>query len=80
MSPLGDEEKAGIAQTIDEDVLKGTAIAFRSNERRRARDGALRVGGELELIGATRPSSSTLDPATTAASPAAPGSSRPTGA
>ena len=30
ISPLGDEEKASIAQSIDEDVLKGGAIAFRS--------------------------------------------------
>ena len=30
ISPLGDEERAGIAQTIDDEVLKGTAIAFRS--------------------------------------------------
>ena len=28
---LGDEEKAGIAQTIDDDVLKGGTIAFRSS-------------------------------------------------
>jgi hypothetical protein len=32
MIPLGDEEKAGIAQTIDEDVLQGGEIAFRSTE------------------------------------------------
>ena len=34
---LGDEEKAGIAQTIDEEVLKGGKIAFRSTQREGAR-------------------------------------------
>jgi hypothetical protein len=28
---LGDDDKAGIEQTIDEEVLKGTAIEFRSS-------------------------------------------------
>jgi polyisoprenoid-binding protein YceI len=54
MSPLGDDEKAGIVQSIDDDVLKGTAIAFRSNAV--AVDGdELRVAGELELAGVRRP-------------------------
>src|ERR1700750_41467 len=30
ISPLGDEEKAGIAQTIDDEVLRGSGIAFPS--------------------------------------------------
>jgi hypothetical protein len=55
ISPLGDEEKAGIAQTIDEDVLKGTAIAFRSSAVDAAADGGLRVRGELELAGVRHP-------------------------
>ena len=38
---LGDEEKAAIKQSIDEDVLKGTAISY--------------AGGELTLNGVTRP-------------------------
>src|SRR3954453_12994581 len=38
ISPLGDEEKASIAQTIDDEVLKGTAIVFLSTSERR--DGA----------------------------------------
>ena len=29
---LGDDDKADIKQTIDEEVLKGTAIEFRSSE------------------------------------------------
>ena len=55
VSPLGDEEKASIAQSIDEDVLKGGAIAFRSNAVDVAPDGALRVRGDLDLLGTTRP-------------------------
>jgi hypothetical protein len=54
ISPLGDEEKAGIAQTIDEEVLKGTAIVFRSTDVRREGD-RIDVAGELELSGKTRP-------------------------
>ena len=44
---LGDEEKAAIAQTIDEEVLKGTPITYR--------------GGELTLNGVTRPMSFSFD-------------------
>jgi YceI-like domain len=54
ISPLGAEEKAGIAQTIDEEVLKGTAIAFRSTSVTRDGD-RIAVAGELELSGARRP-------------------------
>ena len=54
MSPLGEEEKAGISQTIDDEVLKGLAIEFRSTrvERRGTR---LEVSGDLELVGFKRP-------------------------
>src|SRR3954449_10363880 len=38
---LGDEEKAAIKQTIDEEILKGAPITYR--------------GGELTLNGVTRP-------------------------
>jgi hypothetical protein len=54
LSPLGPDEKAGIAQTIDEEVLMGTPIAFRSTSVTRAGD-RIDVAGELELSGATRP-------------------------
>ena len=30
MTSLGDDDKANIEQTIDEEVLKGTSIEFRS--------------------------------------------------
>jgi hypothetical protein len=54
MMPLGDEEKTAIPQTIDEDVLKGTAIEFRST-RIAANGSTLSVEGELELWGSRRP-------------------------
>ena len=50
VTTLGDDEKAGIEQTIDEEVLKGEPIEFRSTSV----DGS-RVEGELELAGETRP-------------------------
>lgn len=54
MQALGDEDKAGIHKTIDEDVLKGAAIRFRSSVVRAA--GAnLNVEGELELASETHP-------------------------
>ena len=59
LSPLGDVEKAGIAQTIDEEVLRGTAIAFRSTRVARAGD-TIDVAGELELAGTRRPLTFTL--------------------
>ena len=54
MTALDDGDKANITQTIDEEVLKGTTIAFRSTEIREQGD-ALSVSGELELAGTTRP-------------------------
>ena len=55
ISPLDEKDRDGIAQTIDEEVLKGTAIAFAS--RRVTLDGPHRwqVTGDLELSGANRP-------------------------
>ena len=47
---LDDDDKAGIEQTIDEEVLKGGPIEFRSTSV----DGS-RVEGELQLAGETRP-------------------------
>ena len=62
VSPLGDEEKAGIAQTIDEDVLKGGAIAFRSERVDASPAGDhLDVQGELDLLGVRRPIAFSLD-------------------
>jgi hypothetical protein len=47
---LDDESKAGIAQTIDEEVLVGTPIEFRSTSLE-----GDRVEGELELAGERHP-------------------------
>src|SRR5215211_3973338 len=47
---LDDDAKAGIAQTIDEEVLAGTPIEFRSTSL----EGGT-VEGELELAGERRP-------------------------
>lgn len=47
---LDDDDRAGIEQTIDEEVLKGDPIQFRSTSV----DGS-RVEGELELAGERRP-------------------------
>jgi polyisoprenoid-binding protein YceI len=60
MGSLGDEEKASIAQSIDDDVLKGGTIAFRSSAVEQA-PGGLRVQGDLDLLGATRPVAFDLD-------------------
>ena len=58
---LGDEEKAGIGQTIDEEVLEGTAIEFHSTAVAPSPDGTrLEVQGELEMFGTSRPVSFTL--------------------
>jgi polyisoprenoid-binding protein YceI len=54
IGPLGDEEKASIEQSIDDDVLKGGSIAFRSRAVAPSA-GGLRVEGDLDLRGATRP-------------------------
>jgi YceI-like domain len=52
MMALGDDDKAGIAETIDEEVLRGLPIEFRSTS---VEPGPGRVSGELELGGETRP-------------------------
>ena len=54
MQSLGDDDKANIEQTIDDDVLKRRAITFRSTAVTGA-DGRLTVAGELTLAGTTRP-------------------------
>ena len=54
ISALDDDDKAGIARTIDEEILKGAPIVFRSTSVD-ARDHALAVRGDLELAGVRRP-------------------------
>jgi polyisoprenoid-binding protein YceI len=56
MQALGDDDKANIEQTIDDDVLKRKGIAFRSTEVQAAAGGGwIRVQGELTLGGMARP-------------------------
>jgi polyisoprenoid-binding protein YceI len=56
MTALGDDDKTGITQTIDDEVLRGTAITFRSTDvAAGGATGRLRVRGELELAGASQP-------------------------
>jgi polyisoprenoid-binding protein YceI len=56
MTKLGDDDKQGISQTIDDEILRGGAIEFRSTTvEPGAGPGQLRVRGELELAGATEP-------------------------
>ena len=50
---LSDDDKLEIAKTIDEDVLKGTPITFRSTSVTTTDDG-LAVTGDLTLVGKTR--------------------------
>ena len=73
---LDDEAKAGIAQTIDEEVLVGTPIEFRSTARR-GRDGSRESSSSRES--AIRSASSSR-PARTDGSPGARPSRRATGA
>jgi polyisoprenoid-binding protein YceI len=54
MQSLGDDDKSNIRTTIDDDVLKGRVIAFRSTAVTGA-DSRLTVEGELTLAGSTRP-------------------------
>jgi polyisoprenoid-binding protein YceI len=56
MQALGDDDKASIEETIDDDVLKRQEIAFRSTTVQTAADGSrLSVQGELTLVGKAGP-------------------------
>jgi polyisoprenoid-binding protein YceI len=52
MQALGESDKASIHQTIDDEVLKGQRVSFRSTSVQQDGDG-LRVEGDLTLVGAT---------------------------
>jgi polyisoprenoid-binding protein YceI len=52
---LGDDDKRGIEQTIDDEVLEGAAIAFRSRRVAAGPNGTLSVEGHLEIGGKTQP-------------------------
>jgi polyisoprenoid-binding protein YceI len=62
MTALDDDDKANIEQTIDDEVLEGGTIEFRSNRVEPAADGGrVRVEGDLDLRGARRPVAFDLD-------------------
>ena len=52
---LGDEDRANIEQTIDDEVLKRGDIAFRSTRVEPGADGRLSMEGVLTLAGRTKP-------------------------
>src|SRR5207302_1905684 len=53
---LGEEDKSGIKDTVDEEVLKRSAIEFRSTTVEVDPDGEqMHVRGKLEIVGETRP-------------------------
>jgi hypothetical protein len=52
---LGDDDKEGIEETIDDEVLKGGAIEFHSTNVEVGNGGRLHARGELELTGTKRP-------------------------
>jgi hypothetical protein len=54
MQALGDDDKAGIQQTIDDEILKGQQIEFRSTAVQADGD-RLGVQGDLTLVGTTAP-------------------------
>ena len=56
MQALGDDDKASIQETIDDDVLKRKGIEFRSTAVQVAPDGGrMSVQGELTLVGKACP-------------------------
>jgi polyisoprenoid-binding protein YceI len=53
---LGNDDKAGITKTIDEDVLKGGSIEFRSSSVTPGPSGGpIAISGELDLLGNRAP-------------------------
>jgi len=59
IKPLTEKDRAGIRGTIDETILRGRPIAFRSTAVEPG-GGGLTVRGELDLAGTTRPASFAL--------------------
>jgi polyisoprenoid-binding protein YceI len=57
---LDADDKANIDTTIDDEVLKGTTIAFRSSAIGEGDGGAVEVAGDLELNGKTHALTFTL--------------------
>ena len=62
VKPLTDKDRGEIRKNIDEKVLQGQPIAFRSRDVRLADgDGPLVVEGDLTIAGSTRPVTARLD-------------------
>jgi polyisoprenoid-binding protein YceI len=55
MQSLGDDDKANIEQTLDDEVLKRQTVTFRSTGVQPGANGGFKVQGDLTLSGATRP-------------------------
>ncbi len=56
MQPLGDDDRASIQETIDDEILKRMDIEFRSTAVEIAADGSrIGVQGDLTLVGQSRP-------------------------
>ena len=56
LQALGDDDKAGIEQTIHDEILKRTSITFQSTGVELAPDGGgFKVQGDLTLMGKTAP-------------------------
>ena len=56
VAPFGAEERQAVPQTVNEEVLKGTAIEFQSSRVEADRGGhSVAIEGELELVGVRRP-------------------------
>jgi hypothetical protein len=56
LKPLSDRDRAEILKNVDQKILRGQPIAFRSTAIERD-DGRLTVRGDLTLAGTTRPAS-----------------------
>ncbi len=50
VKPLGDKDKDSIVQTVNDEILKGTSITFRSTAVRPEGDGRFHVTGDLEIL------------------------------
>jgi polyisoprenoid-binding protein YceI len=62
VKPLTDKDRRDIAKTIDDKVLRGQPIVFRSGTVRSSDgDGPLVVEGDLTIAGTTRPVTARLD-------------------
>jgi hypothetical protein len=55
MTALDDDDRANIEQTIDDEVLRGGPIEFRSRRVGPGARGGLRVEGDLDLLGTRQP-------------------------